>query len=155
MQKVIIAFMEDLSEYGPEELFFRRRAPMADSRSKATVADFKKFAESFPDYPRALLFLGQSLREQGKLAEAHYYLGQYYRENGEPENAMLHFTRALRETRQPVLTEKIHKAQKSLKAEQAKKPGQDEKNRSEGLAKTSYSVKTEKLHGKRAPALGS
>lgn len=123
--------IEDLSEYGPKGLFFRGRARMAGGETEAAIADFKKVAESFPDYPRALLFLGQGLGEQGRLGQAHYYLGRYYRETGELENAMFHLKRALRETVDPVLTEKIHEAQEDLKDKQAEKPEQDEENRSE------------------------
>ncbi|MFP3981773.1 MAG: M48 family metalloprotease, partial [Desulfobacterales bacterium] len=130
-----LSSIENLSEHGPKGLFFRGRARMAGGKTEAAIADFKKVAEAFPDYPRALLFLGQSLGEQGKLAEAHYYLGRYYRESGELENAMFHLKRALRETGDPVLTEKIHKAQEILKDKQAKKSKQDRENRSEGPGK--------------------
>lgn len=89
--------IENIAQYGPEGIFSMGRVQMAKGDNRGATETFKKLLDHYPDDKQTLLFLGQSLGQEGKIGEAHYFLGRFHKAQGNLENARFHFNRALSE----------------------------------------------------------
>ncbi len=89
--------IENIEQYGPEGIFSMGRVQMSKGDNKGAIETFKKLLDHYPDDRQTLLFLGQSLGQEGNIGEAHYFLGRFHKAQGNLENARFHFNRALSE----------------------------------------------------------
>jgi len=107
--------IDNLHRYGTDGLFYLGRLQMATGDFAAAVQTFERLLVDTPGNGEALLFLGQSYGEQGKLGEAHYYLGKYYRKNRDIKNARFHFDLSLKHTSDPEKRREIEEMRGNLK----------------------------------------
>ena len=94
------------------------RTRMSEGDNREAVETFKKLLDHYPNDKQALFFLGQSLGQQGNLAEAHYFLGRYHKAERNFENARFHFDRALSKARDPEKKADIEKRMDALDPDQ-------------------------------------
>ncbi|MFP4193426.1 MAG: M48 family metalloprotease [Desulfobacterales bacterium] len=125
-----LAGLDNLTDYGPEGLFYLARSRISSGDCKGAVSALETLHENFPEHKEAMYFLGQCKGEQGRLGEAHYYLGLHSSVNGEFETARFHFKRAMEKTADMELEEKISKEMEKLsgKEKENKSRQQEQEN---------------------------
>ncbi len=80
----------------PERLFYLSRTQMELGSLAEASDNLLKLTRQYPDFTQAYYFLGQSLGEQQKIGDAHYYLGVFYLKKRDLKNAEVQFKRALK-----------------------------------------------------------
>ena len=88
----------DLIPEDPECLFFLGRTEMELGNLKSASEIFLKLIRQYPGYNPTYYFLGQSLGQQGNIADAHYYLGLFYFRERDAKNAVIQLKQALKHT---------------------------------------------------------
>ncbi len=145
--------IENLAQYGPEGLRTMGRVQMAEGNTRDAVKTFKTLLDHYPGDRQTLLFLGQSLGQENRIGEAHYYLGKFHKAKGDLENARFHFNRALADIQDPDQKAEIENSLREMSGtRQRGKPREDTGGdlKRQGLRL----IETGKFHGEGPPALG-
>jgi len=80
----------------PQCLFYLARTQMELGNLAEASDNLLKLTRQDPNFTQAYYFLGQSLGEQQKLGDAHYYLGVFYLRKRDFKNAQIQFKQALK-----------------------------------------------------------
>ncbi len=80
----------------PECLFYISRTQMELGNLTEASDNLLKLTRQRPDFTQAYYFLGQSLGQQQKLGDAHYYLGVFYLRKRDFKNAQIQLKQALK-----------------------------------------------------------
>jgi predicted Zn-dependent protease len=104
----------------PECLFYLGRTYLEMNNLQAASATFYTLIDKHPNFAQAHYFLGQSLGKQNKLAEAHYQLGIYQHLEGDLRAAKMQFERALKNTPEANLKQRIQEELERIEALKAK-----------------------------------
>ncbi len=80
----------------PEYLFYLGRTQMEQGDLADASDNLLKLTRQHPGFTQAYYFLGQSLGQQEKLGDAHYYLGVFYLRKRDYKNAKIQLTQALK-----------------------------------------------------------
>jgi predicted Zn-dependent protease len=91
----------------PECLFFLGRTQMEQGDLTAATENFFKVTRQYPQFTPAFYYLGQSMGQQQKLGDAHYYLGIFYLRKRDFKNAKVQLAQALKHTQDPERRKKI------------------------------------------------
>jgi predicted Zn-dependent protease len=92
----------------PECLFYLGRTQMELGNLAEASNNLLKLTRQHPDVTEAYYFLGQSLGQQQKLGDAHYYLGVFYLRNRDYKNAKIQFKQALKHPQDDERRKKIN-----------------------------------------------
>jgi predicted Zn-dependent protease len=76
--------------------FYLGRTELEMGDYAAASANFQKLTEQNPGYKPPFYYLGQSLGQQQKLGDAHYYLGVYYLKKRDFKNAVVQLKQSLK-----------------------------------------------------------
>jgi predicted Zn-dependent protease len=79
-----------------ECLFYLSRTQMELGNLAEASDDLLKLTRQYPDFTQAYYFLGQSLGQQEKLGDAHYYLSVFYLRKRDFKNAKVQLKQALK-----------------------------------------------------------
>lgn len=105
----------------PECLFYLGRTQMELGDLANASDNLLKLTRQHPDFTQAYYFLGQSLGQQKKLGDAHYYLGVFYLRKRDLKNAKVQFRQALKysqnDERRKKINEWLSKISKKAKDE--------------------------------------
>jgi tetratricopeptide (TPR) repeat protein len=80
----------------PECLFYISRTQMELGNLAEASDNLLKLTRQRPNFTQAYYFLGQSLGQQQKLGDAHYYLGVFYLRKRNFKNAQIQLKQALK-----------------------------------------------------------
>jgi len=80
----------------PECLFYIGRTQMELGNLAEASDNLLKLTRQQPDFTQAYYFLGQSLGQQQKLGDAHYYLGVFYLRKRDFKNATVQLKQSLK-----------------------------------------------------------
>ncbi len=80
----------------PECAFYTGRTQLEMGNFQEATDKFLIVTQQYPKYTPAFYYLGQSLGQQQKIGEAHYYLGVYYLKKREYKNAVVQLKQALK-----------------------------------------------------------
>jgi len=80
----------------PECTFYTGRTQLEMGNFQEATDKFLILAQQYPKYTPTFYYLGQSLGQQQKIGEAHYYLGVYYLKKREYKNAVVQLKQALK-----------------------------------------------------------
>jgi predicted Zn-dependent protease len=80
----------------PECAYYLGRTQLEMGNLQEATDKFLKLTEQYPKYTPAFYYLGQSLGQQQKIGDAHYYLGVYYLKKREFKNAVVQLKQALK-----------------------------------------------------------
>ena len=80
----------------PEYLFYLGRTQMELGNLVDASENLLKLTRQHPAFTQAYYFLGQSLGQQEKLGDAHYYLGVFYLRKRDHKNAKVQLKQALK-----------------------------------------------------------
>ena len=80
----------------PECAFYLGRTHLEMGNLQEATDNFLELTQKYPKYSPAFYYLGQSLGQQQKLGDAHYYLGVYYLKKREYKNAVVQLQQALK-----------------------------------------------------------
>jgi len=86
----------------PECAFYMGRTQMEMGNLQEATDKFLILTQQYPKYTPAFYYLGQSLGQQQKIGEAHYYLGVYYLKKREFKNAVVQLKQALKHLEDPI-----------------------------------------------------
>jgi predicted Zn-dependent protease len=92
----------------PECLFYLGRTQMELGNLVEASDNFLKLTRQHPNFTQAYYFLGQSLGQQQKLGDAHYYLGVFYLRKRDFNNARVQFKQALKHPQDDEKRKKIN-----------------------------------------------
>ncbi|MFO8112740.1 MAG: M48 family metalloprotease [Desulfosalsimonadaceae bacterium] len=145
--------IDNIAQYGPEGLRTLGRVQMEGKKSTEAIATFKKLLEHYPNDRQSLLFLGQSLGEEGRIGEAHYFLGRFHKAQGDVKNALFHFNQALSHTQDPGKEAELKEAIQEIK-NAPRKPIKPEEGEGPEERNGLRLIETGKFHGEGAPPLG-
>jgi predicted Zn-dependent protease len=85
----------------PECKYYQGRVRLDMGNLSEAADDFLQLTRQYPQFDEAFYYLGQSLGQQQKLGEAHYYLGVFYLKRRDPKNATVQFKQALKHLEDP------------------------------------------------------
>ncbi|NNL76602.1 MAG: M48 family metalloprotease [Desulfobacterales bacterium] len=105
----------------PECLFFLGRTQMELGDLPAASDNFIKLTRQHPHFAPGFFYLGQSLGQQQKLGDAHYYLGIFHYKKRDYKNAVIQLKQALKHKQAPERRQKIEKWLSEISAAQSKK----------------------------------
>ena len=80
----------------PECIYYLGRTQLEMGDLQSATDNFHSLTQQYPKFTPAFYYLGQSLGQQQKLGDAHYYLGVYYLKKREFKNAMIQLRQALK-----------------------------------------------------------
>jgi predicted Zn-dependent protease len=92
----------------PECLFYIGRTQMELGNLAEASDNLLKLTRQHPDFTQAYYFLGQSLGQQQKLGDAHYYLGVFYLRKRDFKNAKVQLKQALKHPQDDERQKKIN-----------------------------------------------
>lgn len=92
----------------PDYLFYLGRTQMELGNYHEATDNLFKLTREHPRYTQAFYFLGQSLGQQQKLGEAHYYLGVFYIKKRDFNNARVQLKQALKHPQDDEKRKKIN-----------------------------------------------
>jgi len=92
----------------PDCLFYLGRTQMGLGNLAEASDNFLKLTRQQPRFAQAYYFLGQSLGQQQKLGDAHYYLGVFYLRKRDFKNAKIQFKQALKHPQDDEKRKKIN-----------------------------------------------
>ena len=92
----------------PECLFYLGRTHMELGNLTEASDSLLKLTRQYPDFTQAYYFLGQSLGQQQKLGDAHYYLGVFYLRKRDLKNARVQLKQALKHPQDDARRKKIN-----------------------------------------------
>jgi predicted Zn-dependent protease len=91
-----------------ECLFYLSRTQMELGNLAEASDDLLKLTRQYPDFTQAYYFLGQSLGQQQKLGDAHYYLSVFYLRKRDFKNAKFQLKQALKHPQDDERRKKIN-----------------------------------------------
>ena len=80
----------------PECTYYQGRVRLEMGNLSEAADDFLQLTRQYPQFAEAFYYLGQSMGQQEKLGDAHYYLGVYYVKKRDYKNAAIQFKQALK-----------------------------------------------------------